>query len=122
VIPEGTRLYLENVILDDERQEIAQHFFRHVEVGNDAVLHGTNGNHSFGCAAEHALGLEAHAFDLLRLAIQRDDRWLVKHDALALNVDQRVRSAEIYGNRVSWEKRCCLEGPAHCVPGLLVQE
>ena len=103
------RLHLEDVVLDDEREEIAQHLLGHVEVGDDAVLHRPHGDDAVGRATEHALGFEADALDLLRLAIDRDDRRLVEHDAFALHVDERVRRAEIDGDRVRGEERPVLK-------------
>src|SRR5687768_4224006 len=53
------RLHLEDVIVDDELQKIAQHLLGHVEVGDHAVLHRPDGDHSFRGAAEHPLRLES---------------------------------------------------------------
>ena len=88
------------MILDDELEEVAQHLLGHVEVGDHAVLHRPHGDDAVGRAAEHALGLEADALDLLGLAVDRDDRGLVEDDALALHVDEGVGGAEVDTDRV----------------------
>jgi hypothetical protein len=105
------------VLVDHEREEVAEHLLRHVEVGDHAVLHGADGEDALGRAAEHALGLQPDALDLLRLAVDRHHRGLVQHDALALDVDQGVGGAEVDGDRVGGEERARpLEGPDHlCV-------
>ena len=110
------RLHLEHVVLDDELEEVAQHLLGHVEVGDHAVLHRAHRDDAVGRAAEHALRLEAHALDLLRLAVDRDDGRLVQDDALALHVDERVRRAEIDGDGVRREESTFLkERPTHRV-------
>lgn len=40
--------------------EVAQHGLGHFKVGDDAVLHGTDGPDVAGGSAEHALGVVAH--------------------------------------------------------------
>jgi hypothetical protein len=93
---------------------IAQHLFRHVEVGNHAVLHGAYGEHAVRRATEHAFRFEPHALDLLGFAVERDDRRLVEDDALAFHVDERVGRPEIDGNRIGRKQRSFLEErPAH---------
>src|SRR5665213_12582 len=92
------RLDPEHVVLDDEREEIPQHFLGHVEVGDNTVFHRSHRNDVFGRATEHALGLEAYALDLFGLAIERNDGRLVENDALAFDVDERVRRPQVNGD------------------------
>src|SRR5690606_32879219 len=106
---DDARLHLEQVILDDERQEVAQHLLGDVEVGDHAVLHRTHRDDCLGCSPEHALGLEADALDLLRFAIDRHHRGLVEHDSLALYIDEGVRGTEIYGDLIGGKERPALE-------------
>ena len=98
---DDARLHLEDVVLDDEREEVAQHLLRHVEVGDDAVLHRAHGDDAVRRSAEHALRLEADALDLLGLAVDGDDRGLVQDDALTLHIDEGVGGAEVDPDRVS---------------------
>jgi hypothetical protein len=44
------RLHLEDVLVDDEREEVAQHLLGHVEVGDHAVLHRAHGEDALGRA------------------------------------------------------------------------
>src|SRR5206468_12525530 len=84
------------------------------EVGDHAVLHRSNRDHAFGRSAEHSLGFEADALDLLGFAVDRHHGWLIQDDALTLDVDQGVRSAEVDTDCVRGEKTSRLEeGPAH---------
>ena len=105
VMPDGTqtmtlRLHPEDVLVDDDLEEVAQHLLGDVEVGDDAVLHRPHGDDAVGRAAEHALGLEPDALDLARRLLDRDDRRLVEDDAFALHVDQRVGRAEVHRDLV----------------------
>jgi hypothetical protein len=54
------------------------------EVGDDAVLHGLDGDDVAGGAAEHLLGLLADGLDLIGLGVDGDDGGLVDDDALAV--------------------------------------
>src|SRR6185503_11475053 len=106
--------HLEDVVLDDEREEIPQHLLGHVEVGDDAILHRTNGDHAFRRASEHSFRLEPDALDLLGLAVDGDDGRLVQDDPLTLHIDESIRRAEVDTDRIRGEKRPCFkERPAH---------
>ena len=83
------------MILDDEREEIPQHFLGDIEVGDDAVLHRPHGDDAVGRPAEHSLGLETDTFDLLRLPVDGDYGRLIEDDALAFDIDEGVRCAEV---------------------------
>src|SRR5882762_3846576 len=86
--------------VDDRLEEKPEHLLGHVEVGDDAVLEGPHGENAVGGPAQHALRFESDALDLASSLLDRDDRGLVQHDALALHVDQRIGGAEIHGNLI----------------------
>jgi hypothetical protein len=102
------------VVLDDQREEVAEHLLGDIEVGDDAILHRPDGDDALRRATEHALGLEPDALDLLRLPIDRDDGGLVEHDPFVLDVDQGVGGAEVDTDGVRGEECSRLpERPAH---------
>jgi len=104
------------VILDDEREEVAKHLLGNVEVGDDAVLHRSHRDDAVGRPAQHPLRLETNTLDLLRLPVDRDDRRLVEDDALAFDVDKRIRCAEVDTDCIRGKERSRFEeGPAHPV-------
>src|SRR3954451_17762949 len=51
-------------VLVDLLDEVAEHLLGHVEVGDHAVLERADRGDGAGCAAEHALGLDAHGVHL----------------------------------------------------------
>jgi hypothetical protein len=75
--------------------EITEHAFGDLKVGDDAVFHGADGDDGAGSAAEHALGLIAHGEHFARTLADSDDRGLTKHDALPLHVDEGVGCSEV---------------------------
>ena len=77
--------------------EVLDHLLGDFEVGDDAVPEWPDGADVTGRAAEHLLGLLADRQDLLFALHFGDghDRGLVQDDASALDIDQRVRGAEI---------------------------
>ena len=80
--------------------EVFDHFFGDFEIGDDAVAQRPNGADVTGGTAEHLLGFLTDGENLF-LAFDfgdGDHRWLVQDDALALDVDQRVRGAQIDGH------------------------
>src|ERR1039458_3656076 len=52
------------------------------EIGDDAVLHGLDGDDVAGSAAQHLLGFLAHGFHFAGVFIERDDGGLVDYNAL----------------------------------------
>lgn len=82
--------------------EIFDHFFGHLKVGDHAVPHGANGFHVAGRTAQHLLGLYAHGVNHLAPAdiAQGHDRRFVKHYAPALHVDERIGRSQIHRNVV----------------------
>ncbi len=85
----------EAVALVHGADEVVEHALGDVEVGDDAVLEGADGDDVGRGAADHALGLGADGEDLLGDAVDGDDAGLVDDDAAALDHDQRVRGAEV---------------------------
>ena len=76
--------------------EVAEHFLRDVEIGDDAVLQRPDGRDGAGCSAQHALGFVSHGQNLVPL--DSDDRRLAQNDALVLDVDQGVGGAQVNAN------------------------
>src|SRR4029453_635013 len=76
--------------------EVRQHLLGDLEVGDHAVLHRTDRDDVAGGAAQHVLGVAADGFDLAGDAVDRHDRRLRDHDALALRVDERVPGPAVY--------------------------
>ena len=87
--------------------EVIQHALGDFEVGDDAVLHGPDGDDIAGRAAKHLLGFFADGFHFAGVLVDRDDGGLVDDDAFALGEDQRVGRAQIDGEigRKETEKR-----------------
>ncbi len=75
--------------------ELTQHHLGDLEIGDDTVLHGPHRYDMIRGLPQHRLGLRSDRVDLLGLLIDRDDRGFVQHDAVALDVDQRVGRPEI---------------------------
>ena len=108
--------------------ELLDHLFGDDEVGDHAVFHRPDGGDVAGRAAEHLLGGEADFLnDFLTIGpaflADRDNGGFIKHDALAADINQRVRGAEIDGEivvKVTTEETehkafringfCCLAG------------
>jgi hypothetical protein len=90
VIPDGTPTTMRL------RDEVVEHLLGHVEVGDDAVLQGTNRDDVAGCAPEHRLCFVTDGEHGMIRLVDRDDRRLVEDDALAADVHERVRRAEVY--------------------------
>src|SRR6266550_1975189 len=63
--------------------EVAEHLLRDVEVGDDAVFQGPDGEDVAGGPADHPLGLRTDRQDGARLGVDGDDRGLVQHRAPA---------------------------------------
>ena len=78
--------------------EVAEHLLRDVEVGDDAVLQGTNGLDVARRAADHALGLGPDGEHGSAQGVDRDHGRLVQDDATTTHVDERVRRPEVDGH------------------------
>src|SRR3972149_220430 len=70
------------------RDEVVQHLLGHVEVGDDTVLQRTDRDDVARGPAEHRLRLAAHGEHGGVRLVDRDDRRLVEHDALAPHVHE----------------------------------
>ena len=75
--------------------EMIQHRLGVIEVGNDTVLHGTDGDDVPWRSSEHLLCRFADRFYVPRRLIYGDDGRLADHDSLSLDVDQGVGGAQI---------------------------
>jgi hypothetical protein len=75
--------------------EVAEHLFGDVEVGDHTILERSDGLDRAGRAAEHALGLDPHGVDLAGAGVHCDDARLAEHDAAPAHVDQGVGRAEV---------------------------
>jgi hypothetical protein len=75
--------------------EVAQHSLGDLEVGDDAVLEGANGDDVAGRAPDHLLRLGPHREDASGGGVLGDHRRLVEHDAAASHVHQRVGRTEV---------------------------
>ena len=79
----------------DALQQQPDHPLGDLEVGDRAAAQRTHGDDVAGRAADHLPRLAAGGEHLAGLPVERDDRGLVEHDALALHVDERVGRAEV---------------------------
>ena len=75
--------------------EIVQHLFGDLEVGDHPVLHGLDGHDVARGAAQHLLGFLAHRLHLARVFVDGHDGGLVDHDALARRIYQRVGGSQV---------------------------
>ena len=77
--------------------EVGQHPFGDLEVGDDAVLQRPDGNDVGWRASQHVLGLSAHGFHRARGFVDGHDGGFIDHNSLALGVNQGVGRAQVYG-------------------------
>ena len=80
----------------DPPDEVGQHFFAHLEVGDDAVPQGPYGLDVCRRAADHPLGLQAHGQGPTIADVDGYDRGLVQDDPTALQVDEGIGGTEVY--------------------------
>ena len=114
VMPDGTHTITRGFTLKTclsmiGLEEVAQHLLGHVEVGDDAVLQRPHRDDAVGRAPEHALRLEPDALDLPVACSIATTEGSFSTMPFALHVDERVRGAEIHGDRVRGEERTELE-------------
>ena len=88
------------MLVDDRLEEIAQHLFGDVEIGDHAILEWPNGGNPLGGAAEHPFRFEANPFYAAGRLLDRDDGGFVEHDPFTFDIYQRIRGAEVDGNFV----------------------
>ena len=89
----GPRIALLGRLVD----KVAKHGLGNIEVGDDAVLQGTNGHDVAGRTAEHALCLDTDRQDALVVLVDGDYRGFANDDALAAHGDKRICGAEVDG-------------------------
>jgi hypothetical protein len=77
---------------------MAKHLLGHLEVGDHAVLEGTDGLDRPRGAAEHPLGLDPHRVDLSGARIHRHHAGLRQDDSPPPDVHERVGGAQIDGH------------------------
>ena len=75
--------------------EMAEHRLGDFEIRDDAVLQRADRDDIARRPAEHAFGVVADGEHLVGAGLDRHDRWLAQNDAVVLDVDQRVRGAEV---------------------------
>src|SRR5690554_213284 len=80
--------------------KLLEHLFGNGEVGNDAVLHGTNGFDVARHPTQHLLGFPADGLDDLlavgaAVVAYGHHRWLVKHNPFAADIDQSIGGTEV---------------------------
>jgi hypothetical protein len=82
-------------VLVNALDEVPQHLLCDVEIGDDAVLEGTNRLDGARGPAQHALRAHAHRVDLARARVHGHHGGLGEHDPATPDVDQRVRGTEV---------------------------
>src|SRR3712207_1228858 len=84
-----------------------------VEVGDDAVFEGADGDDALGGLADHRVGLAADAEGAPGLGVDGDDARLGDDDALAADVDEGVGRAEVDAEVPAEEPEQGREGADH---------
>src|SRR5207245_5676431 len=97
-----------------------QHLLGVLEVGDDTVLHGTDGDDVSRRSSEHLLRLFADRLYLPRLLIYGDDGGLADHDSLSLDVDQGVGGAQIDSQIVRKKTQNRPRAPLHVATSLRI--
>ena len=77
--------------------EVGQHPFGDLEIGDDTVLQRTDGNDVGRGASHHVLGVPPHGFHLVRVFVDSHDGGLIDHNPLSLGKHQRVGRAQVNG-------------------------
>ena len=84
----------------DLLDEVAQHRFGDLEVGDDTILHGPNGHDIPGRASQHPFGFFAYGQDVGRPCLDRHDRGLSQNDASIPYVHEGIGRPEVNPNVV----------------------
>ena len=82
-------------VADRFLDEVAQHLFGDFEVGNDAVLHRTDGPDVARTFAEHAFRLAADIEHFMGALFDRHDRRFVQNDPEIPHVNQTIGGSEV---------------------------
>src|SRR4051812_12189039 len=72
-----------------------EHQLGDIEIADDTIFQGSNGDNVGGCAANHALGIRAHRERTLGLGVYGNHGGLVDNNALTAYQNERVRRTEI---------------------------
>ena len=77
--------------------EVLQHFFGHVEVGNDAVFQRANGLDVTWRTTQHTLCIFTHRRNgfLVALLANRHHRGFIQDNPFAAGIDQGVRGSKV---------------------------
>ena len=75
--------------------EVVQHALGDFEVGNDAVLHGFDGDDIAGGAPQHLFRLLANRLHLASVFVDGDDGGFVDNDSLTFGKDQRIGRSQV---------------------------
>ena len=78
--------------------EVAEHAFGRVEVGDDAVLQRTDRNDVARRTADHGLSVGTDGNDAALGLVDRNNGRLVQDDAATAYVDEGVGSAQVDGH------------------------
>src|SRR5713101_8013548 len=89
---------MSETMLMDLLDEVPQHLFGDVEIGDHAVFERTNRGNRPRRAPEHSLRLDPDGMHLARSLVDGDHGRLGEDDATAADVDERVRRAEVHGH------------------------
>ena len=94
----------------DAPNEMGEHGFGDVEIGNDAVAQGTNGNNIGGGAPDHLLGFGANGENAFAAPFNGDDGRFIDGDASPVDKDERICSPQINGDVVRERAKSALNG------------
>jgi hypothetical protein len=75
--------------------EVIQHALGDFEVGDNAIIHGFDGDDIAGCAPEHLFRLFADGLYFAVVLIYGHDGGFVDDDSLTFGEDQRVGRSEV---------------------------
>ena len=77
-------------------EHLAQHFYRHFMVGNNAFLQRTHCHHIAGRPVQHIPGRGTDLQNLTRIPVNRHNGRFPDHQALAVGINQNVGCTQVY--------------------------
>ena len=89
---------LEKEISASATNKILDHFERDLVLADNTVTQRSDRNNVAGGAAQHLLCFDAHLEDAVGVGVDRHNRGLLEHNALALHVDQNGCGTEVYAD------------------------
>lgn len=98
----------------DPLDELADHVLGLLEIADDAVLEGADGEDFLGRTAEHGLGVLADGEHLAKRAVHRDHRGLVEDNALSPHIDEGVGRPQINGHVGGEDSHDLIEHVSRC--------